>query len=343
MDCLGQLNALLNNSTNITIKQVKEAFNPNKIKQLSLSLSQITQLVNSKEFIDCMKQLQKYTTNPSWYDILNVLLIDPNFKDTIVKNYQAVGFSNEFIDNVLLYTSGRPRVNMSKYLECLQVNPRYYSEEYSNINFPRYENYPHIAYVADGLQYNILLPVLRYQEGMSGYCTGPSKKNIEYCGTFYYYEPDSKYILFSPVILVSWNKITACLDLGISFDTVFNLFYKEMKSRITIDNNGNEFLVNPNIIGFNVFGNTLEEQWYNVVKLYQERKADPLKHYPDLYAAEDVFDQLLCETARDKGITVVLLKFMTGETRVVSELVDTRTRKSSFENTLFPPIIGNYI
>ena len=97
---------------------------------------------------------------------------------------------------------------------------------------------------------------------MSDYLTvQSSQEGREWCGTFYYYEPNSEYILFSSVTLVSWNKITACLYFGVPFETVYNLLYNQIKDRIIFDiyDNDNEYEAYPNNMGFNVPGNNKEE------------------------------------------------------------------------------------
>ena len=78
--------------------------------------------------------ITKYTTSPSRYEVLKLFLTeDPIFRNKVVRNYQSVGFSPEFINNVLLYSLGRPKVDMSKYLEDFQITPRYYPSEYLNL------------------------------------------------------------------------------------------------------------------------------------------------------------------------------------------------------------------
>lgn len=61
------------------------------------------------------------------------------------------------------------------------------------------------------------------------------------------------------------------------------------------------------------------------------------EHVPSLYGLEDTLDQPLCLTAQRQGIDCILLKYMTGKTRIVSEILDMRFREESFKNILYPP------
>ncbi len=54
-----------------------------------------------------------------------------------------------------------------------------------------------------------------------------------------------------------------------------------------------------------------------------------------LYAIEDSLDTEICKAAAVKGIDIVIFTHMTGSYQVVSELVDTRERLSSFEHLIY--------
>lgn len=304
---------------------------------------ELVDFVNQPEFIEFIKDMQKYTTNPPWFDLLEGFLVaDPENRKNAIEGYPALGLSEDFI-KLLFYSSGRPRVNLKPYLDAVHVNPRFQTiEPYEYVLQPSTVLPLTVADPPDGILLNVYMPVNRYQLGMSGYYTTINEENKgkTWCGTFYYYEPDSPFILYAPKVLVSWNKITACLDLGMDFEDVFDILYNSRKDWIVGEDVTPDPIKDgyPNNMGFQVEGVTKEEQWRNVVKGYQSRSLDPTKHMSNMYAAEDEYDQYLCELARDNGIDVVILKYMTGETRVVSEILDTRDRVSSFENIIFPPL-----
>lgn len=295
--------------------------------------------LNTKEFIECIRIMQKYTTVPSWFDLLKEFIVsEPSFQYEEITKYKDMGLSSEFI-NLLFYSTGRPRVDLGKYLSYFSINSKFLNETHSNINIVQSSSILPLTVtdISDGFLSDIYIPVNRYQSGNIGYLTAHGGEQKQWCGTFYYYEPDSPYILYAPKVLVSWNKITACLDLGVEFDIVYNVIYKSRKDWIIFDDDGTDGL--PNNMGFSVPDGTKEEQWISVIKAYQNRTLDPYIHQDQFYAAEDELDQIMCEVARDQEIDVLILKYMTGETRIVTEILDTRTRKSSFENILFPPLL----
>jgi len=140
---------------------------------------------------------------------------------------------------------------MRKYLDYFSIVPKFYPLYYLNLTLSHYDN--------------TLIPIIRYQKGMHGYLT-TRKNDKEWCGTFYYFEPDSEYLLKTPKTLITWNKITAYLYIGIPIDIVYDLLYNVMNKRVTFDKNDNELEIYPSLIGFNVVGNSKEEQWLNVIK-----------------------------------------------------------------------------
>lgn len=307
---------------------------------MSARLRPLVKFVNQPEFIEFLKLMQKYTTRPSWFDLLKDFLItDPVFTDRTLENYGLLGLSNEFI-NRLIYSSGRPRVDFKPYLDDFNLQARFQKiHAYEYVLRPSTVLPLTVADPPDGLLLNIYVPINRYQVGMAGYltCATSESQGQCFCGTFYYYEPESPFLLYAPRALVSWNKITACLDLGLDFHTVYEILYTARQEWIIITEADEELEGYPTNMGFAVEGATKEEQWQNVVRAYETRALDPTVHLPNMYAAEDGFDQLLCQRAQAQHIDMVILKYMTGETRVVTEILDTRDRKTSFENIIFPP------
>jgi hypothetical protein len=58
----------------------------------------------------------------------------------------------------------------------------------------------------------------------------------------------------------------------------------------------------------------------------------PLGLYMGLYAVEDFLDQPICKVASKINLNVLILLNMAGKTRAVTEVMDTRKRKISFDN-----------
>lgn len=315
---------------NDILKEVKD-FQYTGKSEIKIVLSPIINIINQPEFIKYMLNINHHK---SWYVVLQPFFITRIiFKQITIENYRSLGISDDFISQLLLYPSGRPITDITSYFPFYNVHIKYLNLSDIDRIVPHYDNPYYISNIDDGIYNNIFIPIIRYQIGMHGYLTIISDTETEFCGTFYYYEPASNFMLFAPQILVSWNKITTCLDLGISIQTIFDILWPQVYNRITLDKNDNELDALPSIIGYNVDPmGSKEQQWMDVIKLYKDRQVNPIIHVPDTYAIEDEFDQLLCTTAHNMGISIIILKYMTGETRVVTEILDTRNRKQSFEN-----------
>jgi hypothetical protein len=168
------------------------------------------------------------------------------------------------------------------------------------------------------------LPVTRYAKSIkTGLYHDCSEK--EYCGTFYYLEPESLTFLVANSFLVSQTKYSSLK---------FILDNYEIDSRDRFESEA----IMAKYLGSNKnkawesgqFGNTLlvasdgvDNSWF-----YQGNTLD-------LYAAEDVFDQQLCRLAQNVGIDIVILTRMVGSHQIVQEVLDTRTREQSFKNLVF--------
>lgn len=311
--------------------------------RVSGGLLTLINFLNRDDFHQCIKEMQKHTTNPSWFDLLGGFEYDPIFRSLMLDRYRNIGLNEKFID-LIHYPSGRIRIDMRSYLRLLNVPVQYYVPKIHEYILSSLPEVPYLSNAPDGLLFNVFIPVLRYQKGMSGYLTviDNNEEEKNWCGTFYYFEPDSNVYLLAPKVLVTWNKITACSDLGIPFETVADAVYLAMENYMSSDENDNEFETFPENIGYNVEGETKREQWDNVVRGFQNRSLDPLKHVPEFYAVEDAFDQMICSIAKSEGIDVIVLKYMTGETRTVCEVLDTRDRVHSFQHLYFPPFSNSF-
>lgn len=306
--------------------EIKEGLRIKDIKY-PLSLRKILHFVNRSDVINCLEDIPT--------SLIDIFVInEPISKSKIIKNYLELGFSEHFINKVLLYQSGRPKVDMTNLLPSF----KYYPPEWRSLIIPHFTD--SLFWVADcqnGIFNNTIIPVIRYQTGMHGYLTTPQKGS--YCGTFYYYEPDSPYLLYSETTLVTTNKITACLELGLSVEWIANRLEDNSKHNIVLyyDEDGEEYEIEytPKNVGFNVSGSK-SEQWIELINQYKNNNINSLIHYQYLYALEDTFDQIICVLAHNRNINTILLKNMTGETRVVSEVLDVRSRVESYNNIYLP-------
>ncbi len=360
MSCLQQLNIIIRSSkydiTTIFQRLRWNIYPDSYYPGLRSSLHDLISALNANT--ECILSLKPYTTD--LYEILSFILMEPDDTNSSKITYAKLGLSNEFI-SALMYKSGRPKADMRPYLQHHNLIPKYLpkqpfyisegvtsndvliNNEHPILPFP-YTRVNHLTgdeYYISSMEVNVIypnciIPVIRYQEGMAGYFTTDYGTKT-YCGTFYYYEPDAEYLLFAPYTLVATNKITACINLGMDINYITDLMVESKGDWIV----GEDFDKDgyPNYMGFNVQGDTKREQWYNVVLGYSNGTIDAKIHRPDMYAGEDIFDQILCETANKLGIDCIILQYMTGATRTVTEVLDTRTRIESFRNIYFPPLL----
>lgn len=148
------------------------------------------------------------------------------------------------------------------------------------------------------------IPVMRYQSasGTLFFNNAEDTEHHSFCGTFYYFEPESDIYLLSDHVLMAVNKIHAAAILGFDIDYILELlFYPEER-----------------------------ESYRESVKLYMQGDVLPF----NLYAIEDGLDQIICEEAKLQGYKVIVLVEMVGTYRYVTEILDTRNRSESFKNLI---------
>jgi hypothetical protein len=228
-----------------------------------------------------------------------------------------------------LYKSNRPKTDMSIFRQnnSKRYNPRIVRQEGKYI-------------------FNIIgelkgLPVTRYSSGMSkGLFYKEDNLNDKYCGTFYYYEPESTTYLIFKTYRIYRNKYQAYLDL-------YNITkVDERKKYIPISKLKNETTLEQDIIHKKQYEYyTNPSKFPDNLMMYPDEIDSSLKHLSKrqryagnilgLYALEDIFDQVICLKAREKNIDVILLTHMVGSHQIVSEVLDTRSRINSFSSLYY--------
>jgi hypothetical protein len=170
------------------------------------------------------------------------------------------------------------------------------------------------------------IPITRYSEGTGQgayYKEGEEEK--EYCGTFYYWEPDSHIYLLMGKSLYFPNKIAALLH----FDP----------------NNVELAIVIDNFVNSRKFSGIIPDR-AEIIRLLTTEERVTSKLYPFdnffqmsdeyignlFYALEDPLDQPLCLAARKAGYDTIILSRMPAQRRIVTELLDTRNRDDSLHN-----------
>ena len=177
---------------------------------------------------------------------------------------------------------------------------------------------------------NHYVPVARYATGMSGGLYFGDTQGTQYCGTFYYLEPDSNVFLYFKSALRVKDKIAAAemLDVDINMEdlhvvepdddlymTPQDFFDKYPEKVIGIDYDPNET--------------------YNLEELFPNLQYDRkyyVAHILNYYADQDSLDQAICEAAKTEGYDVIILEKMVGSRQIVSEVLDVRDRMESFDN-----------
>jgi len=209
-------------------------------------------------------------------------------------------------------------------------------------------------------KYNCL-PVSRYASGMSkglyyNEDDGDSETN-EYCGTFYYYEPDSNVYLIFNNYRIYKNK----------FDAINGLYNEYINSNVKSSKytkNKLQKYINISYLTQNIFNDDIikfvekyytseidlpedliltPEEIYEIIptKLRKEILNEvSVKRYAGvilgLYALEDSYDQIICDLANELDIDVLVLTSMAGSHQIVEEILDVRDRMTSFSCLIYP-------
>jgi len=311
--------------------------------------------------------------------------VNSNNLKTVQKVVRALLNANYALPNVLLhqdpiygfigpwvgievYPSGRTKTDMPFISQKKEVS---IPEDISNAPFEGYENHPELSEVYVDDTHHIYIPVLRYQYGdKGGYYAGTvTEEDKKWCGSFYYFEKDSPYLLRATTYIVYRNKydayynlkklvpvhtITSALqDLGEDVEALkaFAHYHPLYTKDFTSD-----------LINF--FIDVIAGTRYKTIDTYYQAKelyklyalggkkvnltpniyADPeigslidatshsTRYITEAYADEDRFDQAICLLAKEVGIECIVLTHMAGKTRIVSEVLDTRNRDLSFSN-----------
>lgn len=215
-----------------------------------------------------------------------------------------------------------------------------------------------------------LLPVTRYAAGMRRGLFYPDKEASDlecqcYCGTFYYYEPESTTFLAYRTSYSSFNKHTAFkelmnklelqdpdyLKLVVAYDQEILdpevLEYRKILTR-RLSKRYSNFYQNLNLF---IDGRLPQDLMLTPTEALQSKgyhretknlwapKASDKKYYAGpylgLYALEDDYDQAICSLCRRLGIDVLILEKMPGSFQVVTEVLDSRSRTDSLRSLVY--------
>jgi hypothetical protein len=193
-----------------------------------------------------------------------------------------------------------------------------------------------------GVTWNVI-PVTRYGSGMSRGMYHKDTSN-QYCGTFYYSEPESTTYLAYMTSRTYFNKTDALIKLGEEFGKNY-IDQSDIDSGVNLHLSGKlpqDLMMTP--IEYTEFMlRKIGEGYYpdnqRKYSMEEARSVPNIPHYVGdqfgLYAQEDPYDQEVCLAARENGIQLIILTNMVGSHQVVTEILDTRDRKESFRSLIY--------
>jgi len=272
----------------------------------------------------------------------------------------------------LLYSSNRPKTDMSLFRTVFSRTVR---REDIEVGFSGW------AYTvidgdaqAGGLStpdIRYLIPVTRYAAGMSKglyYTEDTEEGGEEYCGTFFYYEPESTTFLSYSTREDFFNKsqCAAVFEGKDPADTSQHIrrianhlsgkwpadmmmtpleAYQERLQYLKV----NEWRTRGDLAppaGDQVSGiSFIDALWKTKVDPHWQDKlpyADDLpqtKRYAGyaaaMYALEDNYDQEICLGGKQRNLDVIVLTHMIGMYQVVTEVLDTRSREECFASLVY--------
>lgn len=267
--------------------------------------------------------------------------------------------------NSLYPASGRPITSMSTFLPTLSIKEEK-GEKKEKLTVIEINKDPkgRPQKVKDE-KGNIVLvfPVIRYAQGKDESFFYKKEKSLNhYCGTYYFWEPDSQVYLNLGNSKFYPNKFIAYLSLSTQpypdiIKYMIFKYYKTFKSDQLLNKNSTNY---SSIIKFYSYYerssiqsniNINEEFLKELIILFNDDKKSDLFLMDQFYhtteattiykkgeyvtsfdAFEDDLDQPLCEKAKNLGIDTIILALQPGSTRVNTEVLDTRKRTISLQN-----------
>lgn len=185
---------------------------------------------------------------------------------------------------------------------------------------------------------------------------GETKKEKEkYCGTFYFWEPDSNVYLELGATFYANNKYEALVKLDPKNPLIFDAtrIYFDQFKELNLFRNDSPYSSMENLedetdhtvsslIGDFLYLFEGVEKYYKrhftMTDLYYEIPKNP---GDGIYigwafdAFEDFLDQELCKVAKSKGVDTIILSKMPASKRINTEILDTRSREVSLNSLVW--------
>lgn len=265
--------------------------------------------------------------NGAGVNMINKFRMDPLF-------FAAQSGKLEIVDYLLQHGS-KPLLETPVDFERAYHTPLYPIPRYSLTGRPVADmGYLNSKMVCSGKYY---LPVIRYQSLYYGKRATEEK----FCGTFYFFEPSSNYFLSLGKFLVANNKIDAYRQLVKTLvespnklSAIDPITIKVSLPDVALNEEKDVSKFYPFKDRFIATSNIVKPSRYvpqeTITPLYyDEDKKYVGKQYLGQY---DSLDQPICSLAHKAGYDTVILQREPGETRTVTEILDTRPREISFQS-----------
>jgi hypothetical protein len=253
-------------------------------------------------------------------------------------------------DDDQVYKSLRPKTDMSIFR---QINSLQYYKKFIH-EYEQIDSHIKLIVLKDDSS-SMSIPVTRYSTGMSKGLYF-EETGSEFCGTFYYYEPESETYLTFESYRIYRNKFEAVQDLYIESgintpiespdietyeDSLDDFTDEELAKDLRYREFVHDYFEDPR-----KFPNDLEmtpKEFENLgiqVNLQSPNGVPNIPRYigaiASLVAKGDMYDQLICNTAKDLKIDIIIFTHMIGSHQIVPEVLDTRSRFDSFSHLAYP-------
>lgn len=269
-------------------------------------------------------------------DVLKSLNTEPRWKYSTLQTYKLHAISTADSMPLLLQAhdylftrSKRPITDMSLFRSgvSLKINKELMRESKDIIT---------TININDSIVNTI--PVTRYATGMSKGLYHNKEQPSHICGTFFYHEPESTTLLSFNTYKIYKNKYEAIQDLNplsaVRFSKARGITSKKSVAHDYFNNRLPEDLMMTPNEAFNAYRQDSDIWTEEMVNALPQ-----VKHiagtYLGLYAFEDRLDQPLCLAGKNHNIDVIILTHMVGRFQVVTEVLDTRSRKVSFASLVY--------
>jgi hypothetical protein len=241
-----------------------------------------------------------------------------------------------------VYDSNRPKTDMTMFQQVTSLR-------YNPDMIIRKSLYNITISINDKIY--LCLPVTRYAMGMSKGLYYNYNQDKSFCGTFYYYEPQSTTYLTFNRYKIYRNKYEALKDLRLisyEFEKVelpLQEYNSDDDNEATLINFVESYYEHPEDYPENLKMTPIElynTNDYNLNYMNVEfindlpEKERYAANLLGLYAFEDTYDQEVCILAKQLSIDVIILTHMVGSHQIVMEVLDVRDRLKSFSSLAYP-------